>query len=211
MGDNDYVDQSGPMATLLRKQQKESSARADSQKRGHMKSILVEGDQTGELSCQERFPRRGNVTELRESKEETSTRSDVKTTRWAIKGNTQHNSPGGTAYRESQASGAKNRFFTQRGSAQTAPRSAINGQQSETSKQCNTSHFSYLKGSRGSSNPTHGARMPAKVDDKEYMAFLANQRPILPALREVVKNHMIEESLQAAQQTNKAKGGRTQD
>ena len=51
--------------------------------------------------------------------------------------------------------------------------------------------------------------MPAKVNDGEYMAFIANRRPILPALREVVKNHMIEESLQAAQPNNKPKGGRT--
>lgn len=116
------------MATLLRKQQKESSARADSQKRGHLKSILVEGDQTGELSCQERFPRRGNATELRESKEETATRSDLKSTRRTITDNAQPNSPKGTEYRDSQASGVKNRFFKQRGSVQTAPRSNVNCQ-----------------------------------------------------------------------------------
>jgi len=120
--------------------------------------------------------------------------------------NTQNNSPKMTEYQQRQTqtntNESKTRFFKQRGSVQTAPRSNANAKYTaESSKQCNTSRISYFRGSRNSTNLTHQNRLTEKEQEREYMAFIANQRPILPALKDVIKSN-IEESVNAATKQN---------
>jgi len=63
---------------------------------------------------------------------------------------------------------------------------------------------SYFGGDRGGKDqrrPTHANGLSEKEQEREYMAFIANQRPILPALKDAIKSH-FDKSLNAATKSN---------